>query len=187
MYDRILIVFDLDETLVHSTSIESERLADFMYGDHYVYVRPHLNTLIQKCNEYYDIAVWTNGGEAYVSSILKQIIPPSIRLRFVWPRSMFVNGTPQSLDALREPKNLRRLIVNGHDPCKVLIVDDSPDESILAFGNVLQVQPYRGQPDDCELMLLSEYLQKISPMESTSGMNCLLWREEVSSETRAGS
>ena len=69
MDGRILITFDLDETLIHSTIFESYRPADFKLGEYSVYVRPHLNTFLQKCNEYFDIAIWSNGGESYVGDI----------------------------------------------------------------------------------------------------------------------
>ena len=179
MSDRIVIAVDLDETLIHSTLSESGRSADFKIGDHYVYVRPHLNTLLRKCDEYFDIAVWTNGGEAYVGDILKMIILPSIELRFVWTKSKFVNGVPQTLDTLRAPKNLRRLIVNSYDPCKVLIIDDNPDESVIEYGNVLQVQPYRAQPEDCELLLLSRYLEKLKFVKNTRNIAPTSWQGEV--------
>ena len=67
---------------------------------------------------------------------------------------MFVNDIPQPLDILRAPKSLSRLINNGYNPCKVLIVDDNPDDSVMEFGNAVPLQPYRGQPEDCELLLL---------------------------------
>jgi RNA polymerase II subunit A small phosphatase-like protein len=180
MDERILIVFDLDETLIHSTLNESDRPADFMFREHYVYVRPHLNTFFKKSNEHFDFAIWTNGGEAYTCDILKKIIPSFIGLRFVWPKSMFVNGVPQTLDTLRAPKNLRRLIVNGFEPSKVLIVDDNPDDSVIEFGNVIQLHPYRGQTDDCELLLLLKYLEKVLFLKDTRSIKHVSWRTEVS-------
>jgi len=170
MRDRILIALDLDETLVYSALSELDRPEDFRFEDHYVYIRPHLSTFIQKCNELFDIAVWSMGGETYVTDILKKIIPPSIELRFAWPKSVFVNGTAQTLDTLRSPKNLHRLIANGFEPSKVLIIDDNPDDSVIEFGNVLQVQPYCGQPDDCELLLLSGYLQRFRSIKDSRDM-----------------
>jgi RNA polymerase II subunit A small phosphatase-like protein len=180
MYDRILIAIDLDETLIHSTSSESDRPADFMFGDHYVYVRPHLSIFLQKCNEFFDIAVWSSGGETYVNSILNEIIPQSVELRFVWTRSAFVNGKVFIPGMLGAAKNLKRLIENGFEPSKVLIVDDNPDDSVIEFGNVLQVQPYRGQPEDCELLLLSQYLEKIQSVKDTRSVMGASWRNKVS-------
>jgi RNA polymerase II subunit A small phosphatase-like protein len=180
MYDRILIVADLDETLIHSTSSESERSADFKFGEHYVYVRPYLSTFIQKCTEFFDFAVWSSGGETYVNSILSRIIPPSIELRFVWTRSAFVNGKVFIPGMLGAAKNLNRLIANGFKPSTVLIIDDNPDDSVIEFGNVLQVQPYRGQPEDCELLLLSQYLEKLKFVKDTLSIASTSWRNEVS-------
>ncbi len=45
-------------------------------------------------------------------------------------------------------KNLNRLIDNDFEPSKVLIIDDNPDDSVCEFGNVLEVQPFRGGADD---------------------------------------
>jgi RNA polymerase II subunit A small phosphatase-like protein len=180
MDERILIVFDLDETLIHSTLSESDRPADFMFREHFVYVRPHLNTFFKKSNEHFDFGIWTNGGEVYTGEIIKKIIPSFIGLRFVWPRSMFINGVPQTLDTLREPKNLRRLIVNGYDPCRVLVIDDNPDESVIDYGISIEVQAYYGQPEDCELLFLLQYLEKVRFLKDTRSVTHTSWRNEVS-------
>lgn len=167
MGDRILIAMDLDETLIHSTSMEQSRPADFCFEDYYVYVRPHLKDFMQKCNGIFNFAIWSAGGKVYVNSIVSKIIPPSVKLDFVWTRPEFADVNMLALDTMSATKNIHRLITNGYKPSNVLIIDDNPDDSVCEFGNVLQVQPFRGEPDDCELLILSRYLEKARFLKDT--------------------
>jgi len=137
---------------------------NFRFENYYVYARPYLNEFIEKCNQFFSLAIWSSAGEEYVHSFVNRFIPPSIKLNFIWTRPNYM--TP---DVLKwgNTKNLKRLIANGFEPSRVLIIDDNPDDSVCEFGNVLEVQPYRGEQEDCELLLLSKHLQKVSSIKDT--------------------
>lgn len=57
MQMKKLLIFDLDETLVHAVAEPFAHPADFAWQEHHVYVRPHLQTLLQKTSLCYDFAV----------------------------------------------------------------------------------------------------------------------------------
>ncbi len=46
--DKALLILDLDETLIHSSSKELGRQCDFRVFDFHVYKRPHLEHFLQE-------------------------------------------------------------------------------------------------------------------------------------------
>ena len=55
-----LIIFDLDETLVHATELALHRAHTLQIGPYYVYVRPFASDLIKFCAAHFKIAVWSS-------------------------------------------------------------------------------------------------------------------------------
>ncbi len=176
MDDQKLMILDLDETLIHSPLAKLDRLEDFHFEDYYTYIRPYLSDFLKQCSRIYTIAIWSSAGEDYVRAIVNRIVPSFVKLKFVWARPNYMTA-----EVLKwgNSKNLKRLIANGLNPLQVLIIDDNPDDSVIEFGNVLQIKPYRGEDDDCELLLLSKYLQKIQEINDIHKIAYPLWRNEV--------
>ena len=52
---RRLVIFDLDETLVHATEDSLSHAADFAIPPYNVYVRPHVEDLLQFARQHFDI------------------------------------------------------------------------------------------------------------------------------------
>ena len=94
--DKITLIFDLDETLIQATRLESKYsftndtyttfgphryfLISYMYQDKnthaLVYARPHLYELIEfikKNMRYFNICIWTNGYYEYAKSIVSAL------------------------------------------------------------------------------------------------------------------
>jgi len=63
--NRLLLVLDLDETLVHATSPPLGRPCDFMTEEFFVYVRPGLTEFLEGIVNDFEVAVWTSSSEAY--------------------------------------------------------------------------------------------------------------------------
>jgi FMN phosphatase YigB (HAD superfamily) len=51
MSDRLTVVFDLDETLIHGSQSIPAKWADFMSGSYRCLIRPHALDLIEECLE----------------------------------------------------------------------------------------------------------------------------------------
>ena len=64
--EKILVVLDLDETLIHATKNELGRKADFQIFDYHVYKRPYLNEFLTEINEHFLLAVWSSASDDYV-------------------------------------------------------------------------------------------------------------------------
>ena len=49
----ILIILDLDETLIHATEKKLKRKEDFMGLNYFIYKRPHLEFFLKKLFQYF--------------------------------------------------------------------------------------------------------------------------------------
>src|SRR3546814_14504898 len=71
--ERILLILDLDETLIRAVEEPLDRPADFRLPDFHVYRRPHLDAFLALLSENFDLAVWLTGNSPYVDAIVDQI------------------------------------------------------------------------------------------------------------------
>lgn len=88
-YDK-LIIFDLDETLIHSIREDGEELTNNLVSIQAVsihdpeidenflnefYIRPHLKTCLEEVNKKYEVAVFTVSEQYYADPIIDIIDP----------------------------------------------------------------------------------------------------------------
>ncbi len=155
---RPLLILDLDETLVRTTSEEPAADWHFRVSDYYVAKRPHLDKFLARASDWYDLAVWSSGDEAYVEAVVAQVLPASAALRFVWGGLRCVRRRDlesREIVCLKDLKKVRRL---GFDLRRVLLIDDDAGMVSRNYGNHLQLVPFEGAPDDRELLDVLPYL-----------------------------
>lgn len=187
--DKLLLILDLDETLIHASSTELDRPADFHLFDYHIYLRPHLEEFLINCSEHFKLAIWSSASDDYVAEVTKRIVPSSIPLDFIWGRSRctycFHNAAFEEsgytdyhshYDYVKVLKKLRRY---GYDLNKVLIVDDTPAKSKRNYGNAIYPQEYRGQPQDTELTSLLAYLINLKDAESVRSIEKRDWKNRL--------
>ena len=92
-----LIVFDLDETLVHATEVPLHSLDAFRVGPYFVYIRPFASELIRFCVSHFEVAVWSPSSERYVEAVSESCLA----LHTLWHsrgrfRSAFRKWTPKA-------------------------------------------------------------------------------------------
>ncbi|WP_216622620.1 NIF family HAD-type phosphatase [Corallococcus exercitus] len=90
--DSILLILDLDETLVHASEKPLAREADFQVLGYFVHVRPNLEPFLRECATRFRLAIWSAGADKYVAELVKRIVPPELELDFVWGRSRCTYG-----------------------------------------------------------------------------------------------
>ncbi|RPD47723.1 phosphoprotein phosphatase [Hymenobacter sediminis] len=187
--DSLLLILDLDETLIHASSTELGRPADFVLFGYYIYQRPYLKEFLTSCSKYFRLAIWSSASDDYVVEVAKRIVPASIPLEFVWGRSRctycFNNlafeesghaNYHSHYDYLKVLKKVRRY---GYDLNKVLIVDDTPAKSKRNYGNAIYPEEYIGQLHDSELLLLLAYLMQLKDAANVRSIEKRDWRNRI--------
>jgi len=171
---KILLILDLDETLLHASHQPLKNEPDFEIFGYFVYERPYLHEFLSYCSRNFNLAIWSSAADEYVQAIVKHIFSSAIELKFVWGRSRctprkystnddFYVDVASHYEYTKQFKKIRR---KGYDLKKVLIVDDTPSKVANSYGNAIYVREFNGEPEDNELQLLASYLETIKEAEN---------------------
>ena len=184
-HERILLVLDVDETLIHSAETELGRPADFRAFRYRVYKRPYLLEFLERCNAAFDLAVWSSGSDLYVRYVVQQIFPKEFKLHFVWGRSratyrrlpddMYVSSGGRR-EHFNYVKPLKKAVKFGWSLDRMLVVDDTPEKCADNFGNAIYPKPFEGDPTDDELPQLADYLESLKDVASVRKIEKRNWR-----------
>ena len=188
MDNRILLILDLDETLIHATATKLSDDFAFQLYHYYVYKRPGLDVFITACAANFQLAVWSSASDDYVVEVVKRIFPAGIKLVFAWGRSRCTPLVSAQIDEYgyynldgashyeyaKLLKKVRRL---GFDVNRVLIVDDTPEKVRNCYGNAIYPTPYLGNPDDKELKILADYLSTLKAEANVRGIEKRQWQQ----------
>lgn len=155
---RKLLIFDLDETLVHATPTVLGRVADFEFPPYFVYIRPHVHQLLAAMTSFYDFAVWSSSSRAYVDFVVAQLFGTKFKLEFVWSVERCIQRVDTRSNGYVYIKDLRKVQSQGYDVSQITILDDSPEKIARQPNNHLRIAPYLGQDGDQELNRIRELL-----------------------------
>ncbi len=184
-FSKTLLILDLDETLIHATPNVLDYEPAFQVFEYHIYLRPHLSTFLQTCTEHFTLAVWSSAGDNYVNEVVKQIIPPTIPLAFVWGRSKCTMRAEHifeedhyspHLGHHRAVKLLKKVKSLGFRLERTLIVDDSPHKAKFNYGNAIYPKPFEGDRADDELLALGDYLTTLKDVENVRKIEKRGWR-----------
>lgn len=156
---RKLLIFDLDETLVHAVSEPLEYDYHFEVGPYKVYLRPHVKQLLDYCSQNFDIAVWSSSSEKYVESVVENVFGEKYPLKFSWAVNRCVQKPDPSTNNYVYIKDLRKVRSQGYLTEQILIVDDSPEKVQRQPKNLIRIQAFEGDSTDTELLSLIERLK----------------------------
>jgi len=173
---RILLILDIDETLLHAAERPLNRSADLLVGPYHVYLRPDLSEFLTGCARCFRLAVWSSSGANYVSAVTGAVFPPDIALDFVWSRTRCVSRFDPERQETYYEKDLKKVKRLGFDLDRILIVEDTPQKVERNYGNALYVRPYCGEVDDGELLQLGRYLETIRDSPSVRQIEKRGWR-----------
>jgi RNA polymerase II subunit A small phosphatase-like protein len=190
MQSKILLILDLDETLIHATATKLGDDFAFQLYHYYVYKRPGLEAFLATCAAKFDLAVWSSASDDYVKQVVAQVFPPEIKPVFVWGRS---RCTPLVLPQIDEygyynldgashyeyAKLLKKVRRLGYDINRVLIVDDTPEKVRNCYGNAIYPTPFLGSPDDRELLILGRYLHTLHDTENVRSIEKRQWQQRI--------
>jgi carboxy-terminal domain RNA polymerase II polypeptide A small phosphatase len=158
---RRLVIFDLDETLVHATEEHLGRAADFSFPPYNVYVRPHAQELLAFVRQHFDIAVWSSAQPEYVGHVAGKLFGNHTPLRFVWSVERCVQRPDPQTNSYVYIKDLRKVQSQGYPVELVTLVDDSPEKVRRQPRNHVRVKPFHGESTDAELLSVQAMLAEL--------------------------
>jgi TFIIF-interacting CTD phosphatase-like protein len=179
---RKLLILDLDETLIFASESPLDRQADFKAGQYSVYLRPGVQEFLASCREHFDVAVWTSSTESYAANVVTNVFGAEYPLKFVWSRNRCSRVFQAELQEHGPLKDLAKVRRQGYDLQQVLVVDDSPEKLARSYGNLVQIRPYLGDPEDRELHLLMPYLLELKPAPNVRVIEKRGWRSRLPTE-----
>ncbi|MCU0440564.1 MAG: HAD family hydrolase [Raineya sp.] len=188
--EKILLILDLDETLIHASKTMIHEDYDFKVFHYYVYKRPFLDKFIEICSENFQLAIWSSASDDYVQEIVRNIIPSHIHLAFVWGRSRCTPIISPQIDEYgyynlditshyEYAKKLFKVKRKGFDLKRVLIVDDTPAKVANNYGNAIYAKVFKGEKDDKELTILSKYLLHLKEKANVRTIEKRYWRQQI--------
>ena len=160
--DPLLVVLDIDETLVHACRRRVGRRPDFWVSSYAVHKRPFVDEFLAHVMDNYQVALWTSSSPGYAHPLVKKLVSEPERLEFVWCSD---RCTVRRDPATREyywSKKLAKLKRLGFALERIVVVDDSPEKHRQNYGNLIRIEPYEGDPTDRELLRLIPYLQELA-------------------------
>jgi carboxy-terminal domain RNA polymerase II polypeptide A small phosphatase len=157
--NKTLIIFDLDETLVHATKTKFEYEPDFSVLPYFVYLRPEVETLLDYCSANFDLAVWSSSSEAYVKAVTDYIFGDRYSIKFAWSEKRCVQKIDLISGGYVYIKDLRKVRSQGYDLESIIMIDDSPEKIIRQPKNLLQISAFEGDQSDSELLTLIDRLK----------------------------
>ncbi len=161
-----LIIFDLDETLVHATENILSRPADFTVPPYFIYQRPFLKTLLASLYGAVDLAVWSSSSQAYVNAVVHEIFNDDFPLQFAWSVDRCVQRVDVRTNSYVYIKDLRKVQGQGYTVDRILMIDDSPEKLVRQPKNHYAIPAYTGQEDDYALLDLLQHLKTLEAVST---------------------
>ena len=179
MTERLTVVFDLDETLIHGSQSIPVEWADFMSGPYRCMIRPHAFDLINECLDKYNVGIWTSAGVHHATSVVEALFDDPERLNFVWSAERCTDWRDFEFNEMVSIKDLRKLKRLGLDLNRIVAIDDSPEKHQRNFGNLLRVRPWTGEQEETELLGVAEYLNCLFPQTIQTSVEKRGWRNQT--------
>jgi RNA polymerase II subunit A small phosphatase-like protein len=154
-----LIVFDLDETLVHATSVPLPYAHSFKVSHYFVYVRPFAFELIKFCASHFEVAVWSSSSERYVETVTAELFGTAFPVAFSWAVSKCIQKIDPKSNGYVYIKDLRRALKCGFASDEIIMIDDSPEKLQRQPTRLLCLPAFVGDPADVELLGVIERLK----------------------------
>jgi RNA polymerase II subunit A small phosphatase-like protein len=160
-----LLILDLDETLIHSTTQKLKHKETFLFENYFVYARPHLNWFLNEAANPFRIGIWSAADELYVSSIVEKILPNNIKLEIMWGQSWCNYKLNSETNTYVYEKDINTLTKLNFKLEEIIYVDDSLYNAKVNKGNAIIIKPFFGDQNDQELKTLFDYLLTLRNIE----------------------
>lgn len=173
--NKILLVLDLDETLLHSSEEKLAIQEDFQYAEYDVYIRPHLQWFLEEMSTHFSLAIWSSADDVYVNNLVARITPETVNFECIWGKSRCTPRRDYDFGNYVFAKHLKKLKKKGFSLEKILIIDDSPEKTKDNYGNAIYIPPFEGNREDVTLKKLANYLISIKDVENVRAIEKRGW------------
>jgi len=185
--NKILLILDLDETLIHATKEDIGYSPDFMVFDYNVYKRPYVTDFLSNLSQDFYLALWSTASENYIDRMISEIAPLGFKFEFVWGQTKatykrVINVDQYNYEDFSEfqyIKRLKKVKSLGFRLEKTLMVDDTPHKVRENYGNAIYIKEFKGNLNDNELFYLEKYLKSIKDLENVRIVEKRNWRKEI--------
>lgn len=155
--NKICLVLDLDETLVHSSFLSIPH-ADFRFQigpeDNpvgvFVCIRPGAERFLKELSSLYELVVFTASCQPYADPVIDYIDPGRAVKYRLYRESCTDFGGNFVKDLSRLNRKLERII----------IIDNSPTAYLLQPYNAIAISSWFDEPMDNELLLILDFLKQ---------------------------
>lgn len=176
----LLVILDLDETLIHTTTAPlNNQMAHLKMANYWLYERPYVRDFISFCLSHFRVAVWTSSNEPYAHAVITHLFEQPEQLEFIWARQRCT----VRMDHQRwEPfyvKNLKKVKALGERLERIIMLDDSPEKLIHQYGNLVRISPFEGQANDKDLLLLMNYLLYLNQQPNVRDIEKRGWQQHM--------
>jgi len=175
---KILLVFDLDETLIYATTETLRIREDFTIGNYFVYKRPYLDELLKETSAIFDLGIWSSATEMYVNEMIRNIQQEGTSFKFTWSREHCTMHYDKDWNDYVYLKKLSKLENFGYSLNRILMVEDTPRNLQQNYGNAIIVSHFKGTPDS-ELLQLKNYLTGYKDVENVRAIEKRNWRQNL--------
>ena len=175
----MLLILDLDETLIHATERRLAGPPDFVFDRFNIYRRPHLAEFLAFCAAHFSVAVWTSSSEPYAEAVVEEVFGEHYPLEFLWARKRCTPRFDAETKTDSWLKDLKKVRRRGYNLDRVLVVDDTPGKHARNYGNLVRVEPFHGEADDRELPSLMPYLLGLATAHNVRAVDKRGWRNRL--------
>lgn len=165
--DPLLIVWDLDETLIHCDDLGmiDRNDPDFIWEEeeYRYFIRPGAKELISllESDSRFLQGIFTASSEDYAEFVSSQLWPSDASPEFILSSSSITRSQDTEGHHTGEflpKKDLKKITRKGYSKERIIAVDDKPELYSRHFGNVLSIPAYKAEREDTALYHLKSYL-----------------------------
>jgi len=180
-----LLILDIDETLIHGSEQRLQREPDHVAPWCFLYKRPHVETFMRFCREHFRVAVWTTATPEHAAFCLEKICDADYPFEFIWTRERCTQvrdrvGMYDLGIGYHWVKSLSKIKRHGFSLEQTMMVDDTPSALERNYGNLIRIDEFKGDPDDCELLRLMSYLLDLKQEENIRIVEKRSWKSRYS-------
>jgi len=183
---RLLVILDLDETLIHATSEPLDRDADFYVGPFHVYKRPKVDEFIEALMEHFSVAVWTSSSPPYAKLVTQTLFAQHLpRLKFVFDSRHCTQRFDGVQYSYYSRKNLAKVKRMSFDLERVVALDDTPRKFETHYGNLVRMPEFEGQKEDDVLLQALSFLYWLDTKDNVRSVEKRGWLNAPSKRAKA--